>query len=86
MIPLALDLLKVASIELTRAPDQTHPPAQVSTNESPQPSVSKAENIPVNQSRQTTAIATQSTKAMSKGPGGWHAGKPAWRPPGRTRI
>ncbi|XP_036454093.1 sperm acrosome-associated protein 9 [Colossoma macropomum] len=88
VIPLALDLLKVASFKRTSTADQTLPPPTPTTaNRLPQqPIASTAGNMFADQSKKTTHTSTQSAKAMSKGTGRWHAGKPAWRPPGRTRI
>ncbi|XP_072521406.1 sperm acrosome-associated protein 9 [Salminus brasiliensis] len=86
VIPLALDLLKVASFELTRAAYHNPPPTPTPTtsNEPPlQKATSNAGNTSADQSRKTTDTSTQCAKVVSKGAGGWQAGKPAWRPPGR---
>ncbi|KAI4882211.1 hypothetical protein NFI96_034143, partial [Prochilodus magdalenae] len=84
VIPLALDLLRVASLELRRAADRTLSSTPIATNA--QTAASTAENMSVDQSRKTTYTSNWSAKAVPKSTGGWHAGKPAWRPPGRTRI
>ncbi|KAL7836786.1 hypothetical protein AOLI_G00280700 [Acnodon oligacanthus] len=88
VIPLALDLLKVASFKHTSTADPTRPPpTPTATDGPPQHTVANtAGNTFADQSKKITYTSTQSAKAVSKGTGGWHAAKPAWRPPGRTRI
>ncbi|XP_066511172.1 sperm acrosome-associated protein 9-like [Hoplias malabaricus] len=90
VIPLALDLLKVISFELTRAADQALPSTPKTTNSLPQPTAavaSNAESTHEEQSKQSTCTSkiSKSAKVTCKSRGEWHAGKPAWRPPGRTR-
>ncbi|XP_043094966.1 sperm acrosome-associated protein 9 [Puntigrus tetrazona] len=74
VIPLALDLLNTYS----RGGAQRVTPTATETS---QQTVAKYAEMVQNIDKDTR----NNPSGYKKGTGGWHAGKPAWRPPGNTR-
>lgn len=74
MIPLALDLLTTYGRGGTQHPTPT-------ATETSQQSVAKNVGTVADLDKDTSKNLSRYKKVA----GGWHAGKPAWKPPGNTR-
>lgn len=73
MTPLALDLLNTYS----RGGAQRVTPTAIETSQTVAKNAEMAEDLDKDTSNKRSRY--------KKGAGGWHAGKPAWKPPGNTK-
>ncbi|KAJ8413867.1 hypothetical protein AAFF_G00064650 [Aldrovandia affinis] len=81
LVPVAIDLLREAACTTGFVQKETEKP------ETPKPQ--PTESIPESNVEDTLATQTGNShqaKKPSKEVGGWNAGNPAWRPPGRSKV
>lgn len=72
VIPLALDLLT------------TYSRGGAAQHVTPTATETSHQTVPKNM-EMIAALKKDNLSRYKKGAGGWHAGKPAWKPPGNTR-
>ncbi|KAA0717059.1 Sperm acrosome-associated protein 9 [Triplophysa tibetana] len=76
VIPLALDRLSSCCKKATQSPTST------TAKTSPQQTEAEKAGTSADLDKSTRI---NSSEVYTKGTGGWHAGKPAWKPPGNTK-
>lgn len=76
VIPLALESLTSCCKRAAQ------PPTSTAARASPQQTEAKKAETSADLDKSTS---NNSSMVYTKGTGGWHAGKPAWKPPGNTK-